>query len=145
MTLWQNFFQFNTFLSAVLCEFRCTKASGPSSTPCNSFLILFLYSVFLFLLFTYPCLELFALLCIQLFIFIFFLRQLVSSIFFPYFGRSCFALIAWFCSDIFWVFLLSPIHFDLLLPFVLLVCWDIFLVIYLPFRFLTWFFPILIA
>ena len=46
-------------------------------------------------------------------------HQSVSRIFFRYFGMSCFVSIDWLGPGIFWVFLLSSISFDLLLPVVL--------------------------
>ena len=48
-------------------------------------------------------------------------HHLVWRIFFRYFARSCSVFIAWPCPDIFWVFILLPIMFNLFLPIVLSV------------------------
>ena len=103
----------NSILSVALNESRGISASRPSLSPCNYFLWylsnrLFcyvlsgpiFYSKIVFLL-LYTVVGLSS--CI--------LHQLVDRIFFRFLGISCFVCIV--CPIIFWVFLYSPISFDL--------------------------------
>ena len=91
--------------SVILNESRCIYAQGPSSSPCNSFSMLFNRSIFLlYSLHSYICTKIVLLLwhpvigmssCI--------LPLLDGRIFFRCFGMYCFVLIFWPCLDIFLV------------------------------------------
>ena len=119
---WSGIFQLGIFLINALSESRRISASEPSfffgicfSCYLSIWPFCYVHSVPIF----YSKIILFPLHpVVDLSLWIL-LQQLVRWIFFCYFSRSWFVCIASPCSNIFWVFLLSSISFDLCLPIVL--------------------------
>ena len=109
------------------CESRCLFTFGLLQV-----LVIFFHSVYPFgisgilFLFLHLSPKLFSFVCMRFFNLSLCLLHRLDKIFFRCFGRSCFVCIAWRCSDIFWVFLLSPVYFGLLVSIVLSVLSAVF-------------------
>ena len=112
MLSWHGVLQFGTLLSVILSESGCIFALEPSSGPCNSFLMLFIHSVFLSCSF---CSHILLQNCLVSF---------VPGCWFDleHFPPTCwknFLSLFWSYPGIFWFSFPTPISFDLFLPFIL--------------------------
>ena len=99
MSSWPGVFRFGTFLSFAQSESMCIFTEDPSSSPCNSFFILFIYSDFLWCslcshVLLQNCFAFHPVIGMSSCI-------LAGRIFFRCFGMSCFVCIIWSCLDIF--------------------------------------------
>ena len=103
MPSWPDVFQFGTFFSVALNDFKCIIARRPSSSPCNCFSMLFIHSGFSLcssrshiLLQSY--FTSFASGCWYI------LEHSPPRCFFRYFGIFCFDCIIWSCLGIFYYY-----------------------------------------
>ena len=106
----QAFSNWVFFLSVALCESRYIFASGPYSSPSNSFPMLLCIRLFRYVLFV-PifCIKIVLLPCRPVVgISSCILPLLAGWIFYRCFGMSCFVYIVWSYLDIFLAFFLSP-------------------------------------
>ena len=107
---WPEDFLFDIFC-VVLSKSMCIFAFGPSSSPCNSFVILFIHLAFSlwFLVAIFQSKIVRFLLHLVVGIFPCHLFPVVDRIFFRCFGKSCFVCIVLRFVDISLIFLLSPV------------------------------------